>query len=25
VAGRGWYPLMFQSAALNPYTGKIET
>uniref|UniRef100_UPI0013CE2D79 PepSY-associated TM helix domain-containing protein n=1 Tax=Pseudomonas aeruginosa TaxID=287 RepID=UPI0013CE2D79 len=24
VEGRGWYPLMYQSAAINPYTGKIE-
>ncbi|PNB72984.1 peptidase [Pseudomonas sp. GW456-E7] len=23
VGGRGWYPLMFQTATLNPYTGEI--
>lgn len=23
VGGRGWYPLMFQSASLNPYNGDI--
>jgi len=23
VGGRGWYPLMFQSASLNPYSGEI--
>ena len=23
VGGRGWYPLMFQTATLNPYTGDI--
>lgn len=25
VGGRGWYPLMFQSAAVNPYTGKVDS
>lgn len=24
VGGRGWYPLMFQSAAVNPYTGNVD-
>ncbi|TBV03776.1 PepSY-associated TM helix domain-containing protein [Phytopseudomonas dryadis] len=24
VGGRGWYPLMFQSASINPYTGAVE-
>ncbi|WP_095107553.1 PepSY domain-containing protein [Pseudomonas sp. Irchel 3E20] len=23
IGGRGWYPLMFQTAQLNPYTGEI--
>ncbi|MCF4994856.1 PepSY domain-containing protein [Pseudomonas syringae] len=23
IRGRGWYPLMFQSATLNPYTGEL--
>jgi uncharacterized iron-regulated membrane protein len=23
LAGRGWYPLMFQTAAINPYSGSI--
>lgn len=23
VGGRGWYPLMFQTATINPYTGEI--
>jgi len=23
VGGRGWYPLMFQTADINPYTGEI--
>ncbi|WP_431483666.1 PepSY-associated TM helix domain-containing protein [Pseudomonas solani] len=23
VGGRGWYPLMFQTAELNPYTGEL--
>ncbi|SDH38741.1 Uncharacterized iron-regulated membrane protein [Pseudomonas flavescens] len=23
VGGRGWYPLMFQSASINPYTGEV--
>ncbi|NQD78703.1 PepSY domain-containing protein [Pseudomonas seleniipraecipitans] len=23
VSGRGWYPLMFQSASINPYTGEV--
>ncbi|WP_313053358.1 PepSY-associated TM helix domain-containing protein [Pseudomonas lopnurensis] len=25
VGGRGWYPLMFQSAAVNPYTGQVDS
>ncbi len=25
VYGRGWYPLMYQSAAINPYNGRIES
>jgi uncharacterized iron-regulated membrane protein len=24
VAGRGWYPLMFQSVTVNPYNGEID-
>ena len=24
VGGRGWYPLMFQTAALNPYNGEVD-
>ncbi|MCK9815292.1 PepSY domain-containing protein [Pseudomonas sp. MAFF 302046] len=24
VGGRGWYPLMFQTADVNPYTGNID-
>lgn len=24
VAGRGWYPLMFQSVTINPYNGEID-
>ncbi|MBX8625765.1 MULTISPECIES: PepSY domain-containing protein [Pseudomonas] len=23
IRGRGWYPLMFQSATLNPYSGEV--
>ena len=23
VGGRGWYPLMYQTAELNPYTGEL--
>ena len=23
IQGRGWYPLMFQSATLNPYSGEV--
>ncbi|MNN58433.1 hypothetical protein D3C81_1734810 [compost metagenome] len=23
IGGRGWYPLMFQTATLNPYSGEI--
>lgn len=23
IGGRGWYPLMFQTAQLNPYSGEI--
>ena len=23
VGGRGWYPLMFQTATINPYNGDI--
>ena len=25
MGGRGWYPLMFQSAAVNPYTSKVDS
>ena len=25
VGGRGWYPLMFQTANINPYTGSVDT
>lgn len=25
IRGRGWYPLMFQSASINPYTGVVAT
>ncbi|QLL11531.1 PepSY-associated TM helix domain-containing protein [Pseudomonas chlororaphis] len=25
IGGRGWYPLMYQTANLNPYTGSIDT
>ncbi|WP_116423511.1 PepSY-associated TM helix domain-containing protein [Pseudomonas citronellolis] len=25
VEGRGWYPLMYQTVAVNPYTGRIES
>jgi len=25
MAGRGWYPLMFQSAEVNPYTRKVDS
>lgn len=25
VAGRSWYPLMFQTAEINPYSGEIAT
>lgn len=24
IGGRGWYPLMFQSATINPYNGDID-
>ncbi|WP_407310793.1 PepSY-associated TM helix domain-containing protein [Pseudomonas sp. nanlin1] len=24
ISGRGWYPLMFQSAEINPYNGNVE-
>lgn len=24
VGGRGWYPLMFQTANINPYTGSLD-
>ena len=24
VGGRGWYPLMFQTATINPYNGEID-
>lgn len=24
VGGRGWYPLMFQTATLNPYNGEVD-
>ncbi|MDD0972906.1 PepSY-associated TM helix domain-containing protein [Pseudomonas fontis] len=24
LGGRGWYPLMFQTANINPYNGKVE-
>ncbi|OLF52318.1 PepSY-associated TM helix domain-containing protein [Pseudomonas chlororaphis] len=25
IGGRGWYPLMYQTANLNPYTGSVDT
>ncbi|WP_449433735.1 PepSY-associated TM helix domain-containing protein [Pseudomonas putida] len=25
MGGRGWYPLMYQSAAVNPYTSKVDS
>jgi uncharacterized iron-regulated membrane protein len=25
MGGRGWYPLMFQSAAVNPYTSNVDS
>lgn len=25
VGGRGWYPLMFQTANINPYTGSLDS
>ena len=25
LGGRGWYPLMFQSAAVNPYTRTVDS
>ncbi|CAG8863641.1 hypothetical protein PS627_00579 [Pseudomonas fluorescens] len=25
LSGRGWYPLMFQSASVNPYTSKVDS
>ena len=25
VGGRGWYPLMYQTANINPYTGSLDT
>ncbi|MCB2250987.1 PepSY domain-containing protein [Pseudomonas chlororaphis] len=25
VSGRGWYPLMYQTANLNPYSGTVDT
>jgi uncharacterized iron-regulated membrane protein len=25
VGGRGWYPLMFQTASINPYNGSVDT
>jgi len=25
IGGRGWYPLMFQTANINPYTGSVDT
>ena len=25
VMGRGWYPLMYQTANINPYTGSVDT
>ena len=25
MGGRGWYPLMFQSAEVNPYTRKVDS
>ncbi|WP_454564998.1 PepSY-associated TM helix domain-containing protein [Pseudomonas sp. AIG] len=25
IRGRGWYPLMFQNASLNPYSGDLES
>lgn len=25
VGGRGWYPLMYQTANINPYTGTLDT
>jgi uncharacterized iron-regulated membrane protein len=24
VGGRGWYPLMFQTATINPYNGEVD-
>ncbi|NIF15548.1 PepSY domain-containing protein [Pantoea sp. Cy-639] len=25
MGGRGWYPLMFQTAEVNPYTGRVDS
>ncbi|AZD49750.1 PepSY-associated TM helix domain-containing protein [Pseudomonas chlororaphis] len=25
ISGRGWYPLMYQTANLNPYSGSVDT
>ena len=25
MGGRGWYPLMFQSASVNPYTRQVDS
>lgn len=25
MGGRGWYPLMFQTASVNPYTSKVDS
>ncbi|EPL04366.1 PepSY domain-containing protein [Pseudomonas sp. CF161] len=25
IGGRGWYPLMFQTANINPYTGSVDS
>ncbi|ROL71899.1 peptidase [Pseudomonas chlororaphis] len=25
IGGRGWYPLMFQTASINPYNGSVDT
>lgn len=25
IGGRGWYPLMYQTANINPYTGTLDT
>ena len=25
IGGRGWYPLMFQTANINPYSGSVDT